>query len=54
MLIMKWNQKQLKLNNNENIITLYKNEFYIIILYKKCQCQSELDLKIDQIECYTT
>ncbi len=46
--------KTIKLNNNENIITLYKNEFYIIILYKKGQCLSELDLKIAQIECYTT
>jgi len=37
-------------------VTVYKNEFYSITLYKDGNCLSELDLKIDEVdfgECYT-
>ena len=36
-------------------VTIYKNDFYSITLYKDLQCLSELDLNIDEIdfgECY--
>ena len=40
---------------NEHV-TVYKNEFYSIIIYKDSECLSELDLNVDEIdfgECYT-